>query len=221
MGLIQITTVLFRNKISLKEISFFRGCIIRLSGDASLFHNHNGNGFNYSYPLIQYKCIKGQAALMGVNEGAEAIECLLRDKTSFSCQLGNREIKMELASINSEKSFICCDKFDNIYKIRHWLPLNGKNYREYLQADGLAANISLLEKILTGNILSFAKGVGIYFDFPVVSRILKLESPCISIYKDVELMSFSAVFGCNVSLPEYIGLGKSASVNHGVVTRIK
>lgn len=220
MSLIQITTVLFRNKISPKEIPFFRGSMIRLSGDALLFHNHNADGFNYSYPLIQYKRIKGCAALVGINQGAEAIECLFGEKSCFSCQLGNRTVDMELVSISSEKLFVCCDKSDNSYKISHWLPLNSENYQQYLQADGLVARIAMLEKILVGNILSFAKGVGIYFDFPVICRILQLESPNLSFYKNVELMSFRAAFRCNISLPEYIGLGKSVSVNNGVITRI-
>ena len=75
--------------------------------------------------------------------------------------------------------------------------------------------------ILIGNILSFAKGLGVFFETPVRCRILQLESEKSFGYKNVELLSFSAKFRTNVSLPAYIGLGKSVSINNGVVTPIK
>jgi hypothetical protein len=40
-------------------------------------------------------------------------------------------------------------------------------------------------------------------------------------YKHMELLSFSAKFRTNVSLPSYIGLGKSSSLNNGVITLMK
>lgn len=103
------------------------------------------------------------------------------------------------------------------YRISRWMPLNGDNYRAYQQADSLAGRISMLEGILVGNILSFAKGVGVFIEHPVTCSILQLEPSGLARYKDVELMTFSATFRCNVSLPEYIGLGKAASTGHGTV----
>jgi hypothetical protein len=128
---------------------------------------------------------------------------------------------MELIGIRSEKISIHCMEQDHIYSIKGWLPLNRENYRSYLSADGLAAQIAMLERILIGNILSFAKGLGVFFETPVRCRILQLESEKSFGYKNVELLSFSAKFRTNVSLPAYIGLGKSVSINNGVVTPIK
>ena len=79
----------------------------------------------------------------------------------------------------------------------------------------------MLERILIGNILSLAKGVGIFFDTPVRCRILQLENEKSFGYKQVELRSFSIKFRTNVLLPAYVGLGKSVSINNGVVTPIK
>lgn len=80
----RITTALFKNQISDEEIPFFRGAMIRLSGDDALFHNHNVDGFNYMYPLVQYKRIKGAAAVIGINQGAEAVERLFATESVFS-----------------------------------------------------------------------------------------------------------------------------------------
>lgn len=213
----RITTALFKNQISDEEIPFFRGAMIRLSGDDALFHNHNVDGFNYMYPLVQYKRIKGAAAVVGINQGAEVVERLFATESVFPCQLGNRNVELKLASIRTESLFSCCDESDNTYRIRYWLPLNSKNYKEYQRAEGLIERIAMLEKILIGNVLSFGKGIGIHFEFPVTCHILELENPGLSRYKEVELMSFSAVFQCNVCLPENVGLGKSSSVGYGIV----
>lgn len=213
----RITTALFKNQISDEEIPFFRGAMIRLSGDDALFHNHNEDGFNYMYPLVQYKRIKGAAAVIGINQGAEAVERLFATECVFSCQLGNRNDELKLASIRTESLFSCCDESDNTYRIRYWLPLNSKNYKEYQRAEGLIERIAMLEKILVGNVLSFGKGIGIHFEFPVTCHILELENPGLSRYKEVELMSFSCKFRCNVRLPEGVGLGKLASMNCGEI----
>ena len=77
----------------------------------------------------------------------------------------------------------------------------------------------MLERLLTANILSFAKGIGLYFDGQVITRITQLVEPRLQYYKGVKLMSFDAEFKTNVSLPDYIGLGKGVSLGMGTVVR--
>lgn len=220
MNTIRLAIVLFDTKIASAEIPYFRGSVIRLSEGNALFHNHCAEGFHYAYPLVQYKRIKGCAALMGINQGAEALAELFGGRPSLSFSLGNRQTVMNVAVIRSEKFAVVCDEASRAYAISRWLPLNGTNYRIYQQTESLAERISMLEKILVGNILSFAKGVGIFFERPVICRIQQLEASGLVDYKGVELMSFSARFSCNVSLPEDIGLGKSASMSNGIVKRL-
>lgn len=220
MNTIRLATVLFGTKIASAEIPYFRGSVIRLSEGNALFHNHCAEGFHYAYPLVQYKRIKGCAALMGINQGAEALVKLFGGRPSLSFSLGNRQTVMNVAVIRSEKFAVVCDEASRAYAISRWLPLNGTNYRIYQQTESLAERISMLEKILVGNILSFAKGVGIFFERPVICRIQQLEASGLVDYKGVELMSFSARFSCNVSLPEDVGLGKSASMSNGIVKRL-
>lgn len=51
METIRVVIATFKNKISQEEIPFFRGSIIRLSDNASFFHNHQEEGFRYAYPF--------------------------------------------------------------------------------------------------------------------------------------------------------------------------
>lgn len=214
----RITTALFKNQISDEEIPFFRGAMIRLSGDDALFHNHNVDGFNYMYPLVQYKRIKGAAAVIGINQGSELLSCLFEKGDNFFVQIGNQEKEMEIVMCYSDNVTVTCEvSTEYTYSISRWLPLNSENYRMYQLNESLVERISMLEKILVANILSFAKGVGIYFEHLVMCHFLQLESTGLIRYKDVELMSFSGKFRCNVRLPEGVGLGKLASMNCGVI----
>lgn len=218
---VRIVIATFKNKISLAELPFFRGSMIQLSSNHPLFHNHENNGFRYSYPLVQYKCIDGHAVMIGLNEGGIAIERLLEDRISFSCQLGNRFTELELIGVRSQKVKVECLSELQTYSLQSWLPLNSENYQGYLAADGLVERMLLLERILIGNILSFAKGIGVFFDEPICCRIQQIKQEKMFVYKNVEMVSFSAIFQSNVSLPDYIGLGKSVSLGNGIVIRIK
>lgn len=220
MNTIRLVTAIFDAKISFAEIPYVRGNMIRLSDNDPLFHNHHAESFCYSYPLVQYKRINGHAALVGIERGAEALVRILGKEEEFSFQLGNRAVDMGAVMIRSEKFPVMCNAASYTYSISNWLPLNKENYRTYQQTEGMIERIAMMEKILVGNILSFAKGVGIFFEHPITCRILQLESAGLINYKEVELMSFSGKFRCNVHLPECIGLGKSASVNHGVIRKI-
>lgn len=218
--MIKVVTALFKNHISLEEIPLFRGCMIRCSGYNNLFHNHDDKGFRYSYPLIQYKRIKGCAAFVGINEGGEAVECLV-ERGLFDCCLGSRELAMEIEAVRSEKRSLQVGMDMNTYELKRWIPLNRDNYEEYQKKDRLVERIEMLEKILVGNILSFAKGLGVYFDSLVLCQIAELEDVGVFHYKNVDLVCFSVIFRTNVTLPDYVGLGKSASISNGMVFRVK
>lgn len=215
---IHVVIATFKNKISEEEIPYFRGSVIRLSENSQLFHNHLGDGYHYSYPLIQYKLIDGHAAIVGINEGGSAIKELFEDSSRYDCMLGNRRVEMELIGIRTEKFVVRCESQNHVYTLRQWLPLNRENNQAYMSSDGLVEQILMLERILLGNILSFAKGVGVFFETPVTCRILQLQNNIPYGYKNVEFKSFDVTFRTNVALPDYIGLGKSAAMNNGVLT---
>lgn len=222
MNTIRLVTALMETHISPVEIPYLRGAMIRLSGDDPLFHNHNADGFNYVYPLVQYRRINGYAGAIGINQGGDALLRLLEGGENLSLQLGNRKVEVEAVTIRKEKVQVTCEVNSTYtYSIRQWLPLNRENYHAFQQLEVLTDCINMLEKILVGNILSFAKGVGIFFDTPVECHILELESTGLTKYKEVELMSFSAKFRCNVRLPELVGLGKAVSMGNGVVNYIR
>ena len=214
---VRIVIATFKNRITEEEIPYFRGCMIKESCNNPLFHNHKEENYNYTYPLIQYKSYGNNTLIVGIDKGGEAIENLLKDKVSIPCTLGKRCTQLELIGVRSQKVVIGEQLHPLTYTIQGWLPLNSENYRIYLKTESLVERIQMLERILTGNILSFAKGVGVYFDSPVQCAILQIDEERPFIYKDIALKSFNVQFKTNMKLPDYIGLGKSISIGRGTI----
>lgn len=219
---IPILLVRFENEISFHEIPFFRGAILNaLEGKADLlYHNHMDNHkFRYSYPLIQYKRIHKKAAILCVAKGVEAIGEFLASQ-KFSMVIGSRSVQLEIESINSKKFLI--QVWDSVfrYRIRNWIALNSENYQKYIEMDEISSRITFLESILTGNLLSLAKGLGIDIDKEIVCKLLSINDPRLMNIKETKMMAFDVEFKTNLSIPDYVGIGKHSSIGFGTVVRI-
>ncbi len=219
--LTDILILLFENTLMNEEIPLFRGAIINSLGNKLiLFHNHDGKSFRFSYPLIQYKRIHGKAAILCINQGTEEIGELFSSKLQ-TLQVGDHSMLMKLEKIRPLKHRIQVWEQLFSYRICRWIPLNTNNYEKYLQLETDSEKKNFLENILTGNILSFAKGLGIRFEKKVICSITDLLETNHAKIKGVHMLCFDAHFKCNVSIPNFIGLGKHVSINYGVVTSIK
>ena len=69
--------------------------------------------------------------------------------------------------------------------------------------------------------LSLCKGFGIQVDKHIRCRIVKVENECLYKYKGVRMQGMDVVFQTNISLADFVGLGKGVSIGHGVVKRMK
>lgn len=216
-----VLTIQFRNEISWSEIPFLRGAVIQaLHGQANvLYHNHTGDSYRYAYPLIQYKRIRNKAAIFCLKEGTEVIGQFLSEG-NFSLLLGERPVEMEIEKVFSKKYTVQTWDSEFRYRIRRWLPLNADNYQKYREMDECSEKISFLENILIANLLSFAKGIGIHIESEIKCKLSSLSAPYQVTNKGVKLMAFDAEFKTNMSLPDYVGIGKNASIGFGVVTHI-
>lgn len=220
MNNIQTLIVCFGSEITQRELSLFRGAVISAMENANiLFHNHLGdNEFRYSYPLIQYKRIKKKAAIVCVGEGTEVIGDFF-GHTDFNFMLGERAVEMEIDHINAKRTLVQVWNDEFRYRLRKWLPLSSDNYRAYQSLEGIVEQCAFLQKILIGNILSFCKGLGITVEQEIKCIITQLMDSRICDYKGVKMMSFDVEFKANISLPDYVGLGKGVSLGFGTVVR--
>lgn len=210
----------FSNEIASHEIPLFRGAVVHaLDNKQILFHNHTPDGFRYAYPLIQYKRIHGRAAIVCIGEGVEAVgELFASDNLSLS--IGARQETFHVAHLNSMSYNVqlCQQVFP--YRINRWLPLNADNYVRFMATESIVERAQMLEHILTGNILSFAKGIGLRLDEQLRCTLTHFDEPRLVRAKGIKMMCFNAQFRSNISLPDYIGLGKHPSFGYGVVTHV-
>lgn len=215
----RILIISFKNTISHEEISMFRGAIISTIENANvLFHNHEHDKLRYNYPLIQYKRINQRAAIVCIDDGVDAIGNFFSNSI-FDIQIGNNSVKLELDSVKAHQTVVkvCDDMFS--YRISAWLPFNQENYSKYSNTESLADKYGILESILIGNILSFAKGIGIHLEQQIICKITKISEAYITEYKGVKMSEFNATFKSNISIPDFTGLGKGVSIGHGTVSQ--
>jgi hypothetical protein len=222
MKKIKTLFVQFDDSLAAWQIPSFRGAVIEKVGRENfLFHQHHAEeGFMYQYPVIQYKSIQQKPSLLCLGEGVDEIHKFFG--------LRNWDV-----TINGEKHHLKIHRLDmnnltiNVwekqfrYSIQNWLALNGDNYRRYQSINSLTERVQLLERLLTGNILSFAKGIEWQVERPVKVQLQEVKSEKIIRYKGVPLLAFDVLFRCNVFLPNYLGLGKSASHGFGIVRQFK
>lgn len=220
---IKLIQIRFNNELSFQKIEAFRGAVINeLSEKDMLFHNHKtvGNGFNYSYPLIQYKRINKRASMLCLETGTESIGKFFQD-SDLQLNLNGEQSLFEIDSIKAYNHIIQIWGTRFKYTIRKWLALNQENYELFEKLESVAEKSLFLENILKANILSLAKGLNIFFDKQIECKITQLSEPTLTRYKNIKMTMFDAEFICNVSIPDYVGLGKGVSIGYGVTVRKK
>jgi hypothetical protein len=185
-----------------------------------LLHNHYADGrVRYGYPLVQYKVIQNMPVLIGIEDGAKLLAELFFDMKTL--QLGGKQYNILERDISFHKNEVGVGaalydyRFETLY-----MPLNQENHTAYLSQTPDAQR-AFLGGILTGNILSFYKGIGLFL--PQEARIMvsfRPEKETITSFKNQKMLAFSGSFTTNALLPNLIGLGKSVSRGYGAIQKL-
>lgn len=216
---IRLLTVTFNFGLKFNEVSLFRGAVIKTTkGKNNLFHNHSQTGTIYRYPLIQYKRLNKKAALLCIEEGIEGIQDFFT-ATNWLLDIGDRQqpVKVENLRVRQHRIGVWERKFH--YTMKRWLPLNQENYRKYHSLEDFGQKLALLEKILLANILSFLQGINLYVEEKIEVKIKHILNQRLENYKGQEMEAFTLRFETNISLPNFIGLGKGSSSGFGTLNK--
>lgn len=223
-----MTTHLPLSTISFPEIRLPQRAAAQLRGffgqyfqeHSPLLHNHYADGrLRYAYPLVQYKVLGGMPVLVGIQEGAQLLaELFFRIKT---LRIGEREYPVMERDIAFRN--VAVGPGEQLMDYRFcslWMPLNQDNYAEYQQKN-VDEKRAMLARILTGNILSFYKGIQLFLPPEVrIMTTVRPEEVRLTGFKDQLMTGINGGFTTNVLLPDWIGLGKSVSRGYGAIERI-
>ena len=217
MKKIRLLDITFENEITPWEIPAFRGAVMATAGHSHiLFHNHQGDGYRFGYPMIQYKRIRIKPHLVCIEEGVDEVHHFFENKQE-GLMLGNRPYELRVDEIRLNRFTMQVWDRNFSYFMQDWLPLNQDNYRQFKDLKSEIDQFEFLEKILRGNILSFAKGIGWLVDKEIKVRIGEILRVNIITVKGVKREAYTLRFSTNVFIPNHIGLGKNASLGFGVV----
>ncbi len=185
-----------------------------------LLHNHFETGeLRYRYPLVQYKVLDEIPTLVALQEGAELLVKLF---------LKIREIKISdnvypIYGKNIKSEMITIGYGEELREYRFktlWMGLNQQNFQKYALLATQEEKSKLLDKIMTGNILSFFKGLKIFLEpgQRIMAKGKFLEKK--TRFKNREMLAFSGSFVVNACLPNDIGIGKAVSRGFGSIEEI-
>lgn len=196
--------------------SQLRGFFATKFNEYTLLHQHNTDRLIYRYPLVQYKIIEGTPTVIGINEGAEVLKEIYDQYDEINLGGSVYEIMERGISVKNQE-FGLADEVHHYSFVTPWFALNQENYKRFYLAGGRAERNALLNKTLTGNILSMSKSL----DYQVPDRIHSEIDVRIrkGRQKDTNIITFIGTFSVNFLIPEYFGVGKSVSRGFGVVIK--
>lgn len=214
--------MVFANSIRDYELPYFRAAVIEAtSRQHDRFHNHTEDSRSiFRYPLVQYKTIGGKAALVCLGEAVDDIHYLL-EQPALRFRIGTRDDEFLLEKVKLENYRVQLWEHKFNYSLHHWLPLHDNNFKQFMSITDEDAQLAELSRILTGNLLSFCKGINYWLDQQIVAKITSIHKQSTVKFKNYPYKSFSVNFSSNLSIPPYVGLGKGASLGFGVVNRLR
>ncbi|WNJ18621.1 CRISPR-associated endonuclease Cas6 [Pontibacter sp. G13] len=216
---LKVLKVVFDTEIAPWEVPAFRGAVANKAGhEHVLFHNHDGEKYRYSYPLIQYKRLGRKPALVCLGDGVEEVHRFFEQR-DWGIEISGRRLEMVIDRMEVTTSHLEVLDKQAPFKIKDWIALSQKNWGEYNSLEREVDRIIYLEKKLTANILSFAKGIGWHVDNEIQTQItspVKIHSVN---HKRVAFQGHDLEFKVNIQLPSGIGLGKAASSGCGLILK--
>ena len=200
-----------------EEPGMLRGYFADRFPQYTLLHQHVGNAVIYSYPRVQYKIIGGTCSILGIDDGARLIGEISPQISSLTL-LGKTYPVVRRILTGQEGEITAVRRNFQYQFLLPWLALNKENYERYHSLEREKDRKEMLNRILIGNILSMAKGLGIVIDRQIFVH-SRLE-PAPAKYKGIRMVGFTGEFRTNVMIPDFFGIGKGVSEGFGTVKAV-
>ena len=202
----------------IKNVDLNKSKFVSSGIDLNVFHNRdNNNSSIYRYPLIQYQIANRKASIMGINQGAAALQVLLDYRPQF-VNIEGVNYPFVLNEKISENSVLNLDKQLFSFRMFKWLPLNSDNYHKWQSCSTLIEKVELLNKCLFGHIMFFLKNMDSTIDKnELIVFLTNIDKKSKIKDYNVEKIAFDVTFDCNINLPSLICLGQSSAFGFGKI----
>ncbi|MEO6542211.1 MAG: CRISPR-associated endonuclease Cas6, partial [Ferruginibacter sp.] len=191
-----------------------------------LFYNRDeetGNAEN-RYPLIQYKSIRGKAAITGINEGAQALQSILKllrqdENTHLNKRfLFNKQNPVDFSQYQLHPSTHQLQLLTRKkqYLIKEWLPLDTHRYKAWMASQELKMLAEILDECLPRQISKMLSSVGFHHTVPFIAHTTSILATKdeVQIYHEKKI-PFDCIISCNIDLPNDIGIGQVPGIGYG------
>ena len=179
-----------------------RGYIGNKFIEDSFLHNHKENGkYFYRYPRVQYKIIKGNPLLLGIEDGIDSLWKVFDELFELKVDNKNHEI-FDKNSLLKRVALGIAESQIHYEFLTPWLALNEKNYERYQRLETWSKRKELLGKILIGNIISMSKSLGYTVPEDIKANIGRLREVRTSL-KGTPMLGFLGTFSVNFEIPDY------------------
>lgn len=173
----------------------------------------------YCHPHVQFKVLDGVGVIVAL--GPEAGIVIEAFATLPHLVVGGQIARILEKRLEVEEVLFGPGETIQEYVFTSpWFALNQHNEQAYAGSDEKQRR-ALLEKILTGNLLSAAKGFGLFFVPRVEARVIGSWSESPRTFKGVLMRGIRCRFETNVAIPHLWGIGKSSSSGWGTVVPVK
>jgi hypothetical protein len=153
--------------------------------------------------------------VIGINEGAKIFYKVINSFDSFV--LANQTLNITGTQIDVSNFKVHLTNSYTIYKfLTPYFAFNQKNFKRFKNAGTMKERKELIDSILAGNILSFLKSINVWLKKKLFVDFFYTRSRRIH-FKEILVNGLMGEFAANIKLPDFIGLGKSTSLGHGVI----
>ncbi len=156
---------------------------------------------------------------MCINQGTEEILKFF-EQTDWHIVLSGKEVDTQIKDLRFD--YFRCEfrELPVKYRMQNWFALNEDNFQRFVKLTSDSDKYEFLQRILIGNIISFAKGIHWNLDQQLRVTVARLHAERFFNFKDHKMAGFDLDFSANVLLPDAIGLGKSVSRGFGVIRKV-
>lgn len=216
-------SVSFSEEIHPGELECFRGALVEKVGfEHERYHNHNnsGNGasqFHYRYPLIQYQLMQRRPRLLFLEDAIEDARHFFT-QPDWDLHMNGRDYHTKIAELKATQHQVGVTpgRYQH-YRLRRWQALNTDNYPKYQSLETLSEKVAFLERVLSGQLLSFFTGVGYQLPERFRLELTDWGRAYTDQYKGIEASLFDVAFRAELALPSGVGVGKGGGLGYGRV----